>query len=150
MAAVVRIAVAILSLAAGASAAIGNTTCVSSADARPFMQFCGNVAWDVHGPEPASTHVIDNIAKQTFVQTLHSATICSGKMLSKSCTVAFRKYACAYHFPRCDNVTGVLKPPCREVCDHYCSVCNIGNCPCFDLPLKGATAAETKCMTLKE
>ena len=46
-------ALACLCLVAGASAAIGNTTCVSSSDARRFMQFCGNVDWDVHGPTPA-------------------------------------------------------------------------------------------------
>eukprot|EP00946_MAST-07B_sp_MAST-7B-sp1_P001382 g1382.t1 len=143
-------ALACLCLVAGASAAIGNTTCVSSSDARRFMQFCGNVDWDVHGPTPADTHVIDNIAKQTYVQVLHSATIRCGKLLSKSCTVSFRKYACAYHFPKCNNVTGELIPPCREVCDHYCNTCNIGNCPCLDLPLKGDTAETTKCMTLKE
>ena len=130
-----------------ATAAIGNTTCVSAADARNFMPFCRGVDWDVHGPSASSTHFTDNIAKQTFIQTLHSVTTCGGTVLSKSCSIAFQKYTCAYHFPKCNNVTGELIQPCREVCEHYCSICNTATCPCFDLPVKGG---DTKCTPLSE
>ena len=129
-----------------ANAAIGSTTCVSAADARNFMPFCQDVDWNVHGPTASDTHFTDNIAKQTFVQTLHSTTTCGGTVLSKSCSIAFQRYTCAYYFPKC-NVTGHLIQPCREVCEHYCNTCNTATCPCFDLPVKGEG---TECMPLSE
>lgn len=128
--------------------ALANVTCTSSATAKPYLQFCSNIDWDILGSPWSSIHELDNIAKQTYVTTLTTVTGCAGTVLSTKCTAAFRKYACAYHFPQCvlNGTTYELRQPCRDVCEHYCSTCNIGPCPCFDLDLPESGT----CVTLKE
>ena len=128
-------------------------TCSHSSNALPYLQFCTKINYDVLGPASQSAHVIDQIAKQTYVQSLHMHSSCGGKVLSKQCSIAFRQYSCAYHFPKCVNATATtathLLPPCREVCEHYCSVCNMAGCPCFDLPIKAAEGAAPTCQSLE-
>jgi hypothetical protein len=128
-------------------------TCIHTKHTKPYMQFCSDIDYDVNGPTPGQSHYIDQLAKQTYVQALHMHTSCGSKVLSVQCSAAFRKYTCAYHFPKCINSTTTtaahLKPPCREVCEHYCSVCNMAGCPCHDLPLK-ATEGVSTCQTLEE
>ncbi len=36
-----------------------------------------------------------------------------------------------------------------QVCEHYCSVCNMAGCPCFDLPIKAAEGAAPTCQSLE-
>ena len=132
---------------------VASMQCVPSSHTKPYLQFCSAINYDVNGPTPDQSHYIDQLAKQTFVQTMHMHASCGGKVLSKQCNIAFRKYACAYHFPKCVNATTTtpthLKPPCREVCEHYCDVCNMAGCPCLDLPLRAADG-ESTCQTLED
>lgn len=128
-------------------------TCVPPTASSPYLQFCSDISWDVNGPLASDAHVIDNIAKQSFINTITTAVQCSGKILSKSCSVALRKYLCGYHFPMCtQNASGtnVLLPICRGVCEYYCSECSMGSCGCYDLPIKEADDQPKKCMTLTE
>ena len=129
-------------------------TCIPPQSSNPFLQFCSSINYDVNGPTPDSVHYIDGLAKQTYVSALHMHAACGGKVLSKKCQIAFRKYSCAFHFPKCITATPDkevhLKQPCREVCEHYCSTCNMAGCPCYDLPVKAAEGKESTCTTLEE
>ena len=142
-----------LNLLTAVTTATAQMTCSHSSNALPYLQFCTKINYDVLGPASQSAHVIDQIAKQTYVQSLHMHSSCGGKVLSKQCSIAFRQYSCAYHFPKCVNATATtathLLPPCREVCEHYCSVCNMAGCPCFDLPIKAAEGAAPTCQSLE-
>lgn len=136
------------------SVASAKMTCITPENHLPFLQFCSAIDYQINGPTADAAHSIDQIAKQTFVHTLHMHGSCGGKIVSKKCSIAFRKYTCAYHFPRCVNTTATkpihLLPPCREVCEHYCSTCNMASCPCYDLPINAAEGKEKKCQTLEE
>lgn len=75
----------------------------------------------------------------THTQVLNTMSFSKGVVLTNRCSVAFRKYSCAVHFPTCttDGTDVAVTGPCRSVCEEYCSECKLSHCPCSDLPPDG-------------
>ena len=70
-------------------------------------------------------------------------------VLTSDCQMAFRKYSCAVHFPRCEdygvNSAHTTVRVCRDVCTEYCDRCKLSYCPCGDLPVQNCTGLDTFC-----